>query len=523
MSKNYKLRKKQKKEVLFLLSFGAFIFITISTVAYASLNTTLTITGEAFFRPAADIRITEAKINNTTNGGIISYDLEYNKYSISPSLSLPNLNSTVTYSLTITNFVDIPMKLTNIKETTSNSYIIYELNGIEIDDVFKNFGSTTFTITFKYDPSLSSLPSNTELNSTLIFDLEEYFPPVGIITYNYNTWTNNNVIASIAFNKEDVTITNNNGSNQYTFNENGTFEFEFKDHYGINSKTMVTVSWIDKRDPNIYQLNSNSTGINDISISGTSSDLDSGICNYAFSKDGGTTYSSNQSSPNYTFTNLSHNTIYPIKVKVIDCAGNINDDYIVNIKTDQQVNQIFYARVTSYENISNWNDLDKVLTNTTNTNQYAYREAKLCTAIGNKCKPEDTVHYTMSNIGTSNAYTDTNFNQTITIPANASITNGTVYFAFGMASTSITYSVSGPAEISGPITTQSTTINASSNTTDLFQSNTPITTLPTRGSEQTYSCYLHQTKTIGSGGIRLEISYIYGEFNAYWVVKGGIQ
>ena len=93
MSKNYKLRKKQKKEVLFLLSFGAFIFITISTVAYASLNTTLTITGEAFFRPAADIRITEAKINNTTNGGIISYDLEYNKYSISPSLSLPNLNA----------------------------------------------------------------------------------------------------------------------------------------------------------------------------------------------------------------------------------------------------------------------------------------------------------------------------------------------------------------------------------------------------------------------------------------------
>ena len=61
MSKNYKLRKKQKKEVLFLLSFGAFIFITISTVTYASLNTTLTITGEAF-RPAADIKLQKRKL-----------------------------------------------------------------------------------------------------------------------------------------------------------------------------------------------------------------------------------------------------------------------------------------------------------------------------------------------------------------------------------------------------------------------------------------------------------------------------
>ena len=52
--------------------------------------------------------------------------------------------------------------------------------------------------------------------------------------------------ANIAFNKTGVTITNNGGSANYTFTENGNFTFTFTDAYGNTGSAIATVSWIDK-------------------------------------------------------------------------------------------------------------------------------------------------------------------------------------------------------------------------------------------------------------------------------------
>jgi hypothetical protein len=57
-------------------------------------------------------------------------------------------------------------------------------------------------------------------------------PVTGSVTYSPDSATNQDVVASITFNKTPVTVTNNGGSTSYTFTENNTFTFEFIDEYG---------------------------------------------------------------------------------------------------------------------------------------------------------------------------------------------------------------------------------------------------------------------------------------------------
>ena len=65
-----------------------------------------------------------------------------------------------------------------------------------------------------------------------------------------------------------------------------------------------------------------------ISITVNGSDSHSGITSYKFSSDNGSSYETINSSDNsytYTFNNLESGTAYPIKVQVIDNAGNIGE------------------------------------------------------------------------------------------------------------------------------------------------------------------------------------------------------
>ena len=88
---------------------------------------------------------------------------------------------------------------------------------------------------------------------------EEEEELISTISYDYTELTNQNVTATITFNKEDVTITNNEGNNEYVFEENGTFTFEYMDSEGNASQNIARVTWIDKEGP---QININYETIN---------------------------------------------------------------------------------------------------------------------------------------------------------------------------------------------------------------------------------------------------------------------
>lgn len=66
--------------------------------------------------------------------------------------------------------------------------------------------------------------------------------PEATIQYTANNETNT-VTAKISFN-EETTITNNNGSDEYVFTENGEFTFEFKDKAGNTGTATATVTSI---------------------------------------------------------------------------------------------------------------------------------------------------------------------------------------------------------------------------------------------------------------------------------------
>ena len=74
---------------------------------------------------------------------------------------------------------------------------------------------------------------------------------ISSISYDYTELTNQNVTATITFNRDDVTITNNDGNEEYTFEENGTFTFEYMDSDGNTSQNIAKVTWIDKEKPEI--------------------------------------------------------------------------------------------------------------------------------------------------------------------------------------------------------------------------------------------------------------------------------
>lgn len=71
----------------------------------------------------------------------------------------------------------------------------------------------------------------------------------GTIDYNISTRTNRNVVATISFNRENVTVLNNNGNKTYEFTQNGEFTFRYIDEYGFESQKTAKVTWIDREGP----------------------------------------------------------------------------------------------------------------------------------------------------------------------------------------------------------------------------------------------------------------------------------
>ena len=98
-------------------------------------------------------------------------------------------------------------------------------------------------------------------------------PPRPTITYTpayQNKKVKGSVEATISFNRENVTITNNNGSNKHTFVQNGEFTFEYIDEEGFEEQETARVDWIDNEGPKVtidyvHDNENNTTQVNIIS------------------------------------------------------------------------------------------------------------------------------------------------------------------------------------------------------------------------------------------------------------------
>jgi hypothetical protein len=74
--------------------------------------------------------------------------------------------------------------------------------------------------------------------------------PTASIGFDITKPTNKNVVARLINPSTQIKITNNNGSDTYTFTENGEFTFEFIDESnGMTGSATAKVTWIDKTPP----------------------------------------------------------------------------------------------------------------------------------------------------------------------------------------------------------------------------------------------------------------------------------
>lgn len=152
----------------------ALFIISGLSIGYSILSQNLDILGNVVLRAEKDIRV-DAITSNITNCGYDIYNPKYNEDSITVNLTLPSLECTIKYSVTIKNYGTTSMELISIiDENYNNNNIVYSINGYEIGDIILPGDSVTFTITFKYKNGLAALPSSTELGATIKFVWQEY-------------------------------------------------------------------------------------------------------------------------------------------------------------------------------------------------------------------------------------------------------------------------------------------------------------------------------------------------------------
>lgn len=164
--------KKSKKFKTFLYLILLFFFVLcFQTIAYSALNSTLNITGDAYARVDADVRITGFNVYAASTNSISKYE-EYGKDIVSASLSLPYNDSNIIYKIDITNY-GAPVALYAIEGLPSN--LDYELTDYSLNDKLCDSSNncsygivSTFYIKIKYN-SYDSNILNHNINLTFKF------------------------------------------------------------------------------------------------------------------------------------------------------------------------------------------------------------------------------------------------------------------------------------------------------------------------------------------------------------------
>lgn len=160
------------------------------------------------------------------------------------------------------------------------------------------------------------------------------------ITPNTTDWTKNDVTVTVTYPsnidglKQEISIDNGatwsdytNMSTVLTITQNTTVKARIIDpttNTLVGVEAVRAITNIDKTPPEDFTIINNATTATTIQISANTTDTESGIAGYYFSKDNGATWQNNADllTTSYTYTGLTPGTAYNMQIKVIDRAGN---------------------------------------------------------------------------------------------------------------------------------------------------------------------------------------------------------
>lgn len=216
--------------------------------------------------------------------------------------------------ITIADYIKTPTNQTIVVTATTNEGTLNQTTYTFIEN-----GSFTFIAT--------DAAGNKSEKEIVINNIDKVAPK-GTITYDNLELTNKDVVATLTID-EEATITNNEGSNTYTFTENGVFEFAFIDAAGNIGTATAEVKNIDKTAPEAPTLTSplNEAIIKGDIITNSWSFVPDAIkyMYESYRNESATTLRHKQTidAPNHskTATNISNDTFW-WRVKSVDQAGN---------------------------------------------------------------------------------------------------------------------------------------------------------------------------------------------------------
>ena len=165
-----------------------------------------------------------------------------------------------------------------------------------------------------------------------------------------------NTSANISDNTFSVTLNNNSSAQKVCV--------QVTDEYNQIASGCSEFYQVDGEIPNVT-IASTSVTENSITVTVNGSDTHSGIVQYKFSNNNGSSYTdinTTESSYTYTFNNLESGTTYNIAVQVIDAAGNINS---VSQSIETEVAERTMQEIIAGYNIGNRGSFSTPYTSTT--------------------------------------------------------------------------------------------------------------------------------------------------------------
>ena len=254
------IKLKDKKTIFIGILLAV---IVLMVVGYAALGSNLNINGVSNITSNWDILFTDMKKVEHNRGKDVSSSFDATTATFDVELQSPG--DYVEYTLTVENQGTLDAILSSILSTNldGSSAIIYTISGVVEGDILLAKEKQEVVVKVLYNPSITTQPSTSDLNQSITITLN-YVQYKGVPTS-----TPAPIIPNLTFTT-------------------------------IVTPTTITVT-VDPLETNPLLG----------SVVANSLNIDS----YQFSKDGGSTFTPEQPSPTYTFTNLESGGSYDIKVR----------------------------------------------------------------------------------------------------------------------------------------------------------------------------------------------------------------
>lgn len=184
-------KKFQTKDFLATILLLMFVSVIFITTGYSAFQTNLNISGEATVRAQADIRITNVTVSAVSSNAFSTYE-KYNVNNITSGADLPNENSTITYTVEVTNFGNVEEAINSITGLPSNLEV-KSIGGYTLKDTICDQNnectlgiskSIPITIGYKegaYNSSNTHFDIELDLAFKRVFNITYH----GIVNHNY--------------------------------------------------------------------------------------------------------------------------------------------------------------------------------------------------------------------------------------------------------------------------------------------------------------------------------------------------